>query len=108
MLTREQILQAGFRSKVVNTRIGDFRVRVMSAATRELFERTINASRDECMIRARWLRLTLCDEKGNLMFSDEDVPIIAQLDSDVVINVFGVALALNGMEPDAVEQAEKN
>lgn len=108
MLTRDQILQAGFRSEVVETRIGDFRVRVMSAATRELFERTINASRDECMIRSHWLRLTLCDDEGALMFSDEDVPALARLDADVVIQVFGVALALNGMAPDSVEKAEKN
>lgn len=108
MLTREQILGAGFRSEVVKTRIGEWRVRVMSGATRELFESSINKSTEDCTVRARWLRLTVCDESGQLMFTDDDIPVIAQLDSDVVIDVFKVALRINGMAPESVEQAEKN
>lgn len=108
MLTREQILGAGFRSEVVTTRIGDMRVRVMSGAAREKFEASLKEGDTSGTIRARWLRLTVCDEAGALMFTDDDVPALAQLDADVLIPVFGTALRINGMAPESVEQAEKN
>lgn len=108
MLTREQILGAGFRSEVVSTRIGDMRVRVMSGAAREKFEASLKDGDTSGTIRARWLRLTVCDDAGSLLFTDDDIPALSALDSDVLIPVFGAALRINGMAPESVEQAEKN
>lgn len=108
MLTREQILGAGFRSEVVSTRIGDMRVRVMSGAARELFEASLKDGDTSGTIRARWLRLTVCDDAGNLLFTDADIPELAKLDSDVLIPPFAAALRINGMAPASVEEAEKN
>lgn len=108
MLTREQILGSGFRSKVVGTRIGKARVRVMSGAARELFERSINEAAADCTVRARWMRMTVCYESGELMFTDDDIPVLAQLDYDILMPIFTEALRINGMAPESVEQAEKN
>ena len=95
MLTREQILGAGFRSEVVSTRIGDMRVRVMSGAARELFEASLKDGDTSGTIRARWLRLTVCDDAGNLLFTDADIPELARLDADVLIPPFAAALRIN-------------
>lgn len=108
VLTREQILGSGFRSEVVKTRIGKTRVRVMSGAVRELFEKSINKSAEDCTVRARWMRMTVCDESGKLMFTDDDIPVLAQLDYDILMPIFTEALRINGMAPESVEQAGKN
>lgn len=108
MLTREQILGAGFRSEVVSTRIGDMRVRVMSGAARELFEASLRDGDNSGTIRARWARLTVCNEAGELEFTDDDIPALSRLDADILMPVFTAALRINGMAPDAVEAAEKN
>ena len=110
MLTRDQILAAGFRSEVVSTRIGDFRVRVMSGAVREQFEATVkeDAQAATGLVRARWLRWTVCDESGKLLFGDEDVDALAQLDAEILIPVFDKALDINGLSAKSMEVAEKN
>lgn len=110
MLNRDQILALGFKSEVVATRDGDFRVRVMSGAVREEFEAAMK--REETSptgtIRAGWLRWTVCDDAGALLFTDDDVSKLALLDADVLIQVFEAALRINGMGKNAVEAAEKN
>ena len=83
-------------------------VRVMSGTARELFEASLKDGDTSGTIRARWLRLTVCDDDGNLLFTDADIPVLAQLDADVLIPVFAAALRINGMAPESVEQAEKN
>lgn len=108
MLTRDQILAAGFRSEVVSTRIGDFRVRVMSGAVREQFEAAASDEQQRGRIRARWIRWTACDESGNLLFGEGDIDALAAMDSDIIIPVFEAALRINGLGSGAVEEAEKN
>jgi hypothetical protein len=108
MLTRSEILGLGFRSEVVSTRAGDIRVRVMSAAARESFEASLRDGDNSGTIRARWAQLTVCNEAGELEFTDDDIPALSRLDADILMPVFTVALRINGMAPDAVEAAEKN
>lgn len=108
MLTRSEILGLGFRSEVVSTRAGDIRVRVMSAAARESFEASLRDGDNSGTIRARWARLTVCNEAGELEFTDDDIPALSRLDADILMLVFTAALRINGMAPDAVEAAEKN
>lgn len=110
MLTRDEILGAGFRSEVVSTRIGDFRVRVMSGAVREQFEAAVadDSQKQRGLIRARWLRWTVCDDSGALLFSDDDIYPLSNLDADVIIPVFETAMRINGIGQQAVEDAEKN
>jgi len=108
MLTRSEILGLGFRSEVVSTPAGDVRVRVMSGAARESFEASLREGDTSGTIRARWARLTVCDEAGQLMFTDEDIPVLALLDADLLMPIFATALRINGMAPDAVDASEKN
>lgn len=107
-LNREQLLGLGFRSEIVSTRAGDVRVRVMSGAAREAFEASLGKADNSGTIRARWLRLTVCNDAGELEFTDEDIPRLAQLDADILMPVFAAALRINGMAPASVEAAEKN
>jgi hypothetical protein len=108
MLTRSEILGLGFRSEVVSTRAGDIRVRVMSAAARESFEASLRDGDNSGTIRARWARLTVCNEVGELEFTDDDIPALSRLDADILMPVFAAALRINGMAPASVEDAEKN
>lgn len=47
------------------------------------------------------------DADGRRLFSDEDEPLLAEKDPDVLARIAGRILALNRMRPEDVEDAEK-
>lgn len=56
--------------------------------------------------RSRYLAMTLCNEHGTRLFSDEQWPEIAELDSGIVANLFDVAAKHNKLsEADITELA---
>lgn len=54
------------------------------------------------------LVLTLCDENGELLFTDEDMEALNQKSFKVLERLTLAALQLNGLNPEAVEDAKKN
>lgn len=107
MLNRDAILSLPFKSEVVSTPNGDVRVRVISGAARESYEVLVGNNEKGC-IRAMWVALAVCNEDGSRMFSDSDIPEIAKLDMSFILPIFDVAMRLNGLAKDSIEEAEKN
>jgi len=113
-LTKEQILNS---QDLIKEKIevpewgGVIFVRTMTGAERDSFEqgivnddRTANLSN----IRAKLCALTVIDEEGKRIFTDDDVKGIGEKSSLVLDRVFQVAQKLNGISPADVEDLAKN
>jgi hypothetical protein len=89
---------------------GDVFIRVLKARDRDNYEGAI-AGGDKFNFdnfRSKLVALCFCDEKGNRIFSDSEVPLIGELPADLVNLLFTAAQELNGFTAKAAEQAEKN
>ncbi len=110
MLSRDAILSQTSLRKVKVTIPewgGEVHVRTMTAGQRDQFEATVEkvGTGD---IRARLAVLTVCDEDGNLLFRDGDIPLLSSLSAKAVNRVFSVATKLNGITAEDVEELKKN
>lgn len=59
-------------------------------------------------IRARLLSMTLCDEKGNLLFKPEDVVALGKKSARVLNELFTQAQVLSGLGEQDIKEARKN
>lgn len=96
---------------MVNLPDGVIYVRVMTAREREQYEavirkKTESGNADD--VRAEIVRRCACDADGNLMFTADDLPLLADLPFTVINPIFEAATDANSMQAGAVEQAEKN
>ena len=87
---------------------GSVGIKSMTASEREGLERKMQSELDNNGIRATVFIYSVCDLEGNLLFTEEDLDSIKGLPSSVVSKVFDVSNKLNGLSPDAVEEAVKN
>lgn len=97
-----------------------YRVREMSGTERDTFEietfkpkangaGTPKREVDPKYLRARLVALCLVDESGNRLYADNEVKACSDtLGAGVLNKLFEAAQKLNGLEPDAVEDATKN
>lgn len=58
--------------------------------------------------RAKLLSLTLCDEHGTLLFSEEDVAALGEKNASALDRLFDVAQRMSAMRPQDVEAKVKN
>ena len=58
--------------------------------------------------RAKLLSLTLCDEHGALLFSEEDVEVLGEKNAAALDRIFDVAQRMSGLRPQDVESKLKN
>jgi hypothetical protein len=58
--------------------------------------------------RARLLALTVCDEAGTLVFSEEDIEALGEKNAATLDKLFDVAQRLSGLRPQDLEQKVKN
>lgn len=58
--------------------------------------------------RARLAALCMCDEEGKRLFSDADAVALGQKSASALDRVADVALRLNGMTEESIEEAEGN
>ena len=72
-------------------------VRVMSGTDRDRLERAID---QKTASRAMIAAYTLCDAKGNRLFTDNDLPALAQKSSVALDRVVDVALRLSRIGPE--------
>jgi hypothetical protein len=113
-LTREQILAADDlpREKVyVPDWQGDVWVRTLSAGQRERWEAMMEGpdgfrGRGEMM--AAVVALTACDEAGQLLFTLDDIPRLAEKSAGAVMRISDVATRLAKIEAADIEELEKN
>lgn len=116
-LTRAAILAANdaeIRTVAVPEWGGDVCVRVMNGTQRDQFESAIAARRgvggemDAAGLRALLVCLCACDLDGAPLFTRDDLPALEAKSAAVLQRIFDAAAALNGLTPDAAEQAKSD
>lgn len=109
-LTANQILSAN-DTKVEPVEVpewgGTVYVRVLRGTDRDQFEEWVNKEKDKS-VRCRFLVLSLCDEKGNLLFTAEQMKSLNEKSGDVLARVFERAWDINYLSPKAVEELGKD
>ena len=84
----------------------------MDGAARDDFEQEVQPFRDDEMpipnARARLLVRCLVDAGGQRLFSLAQIESLGQKNSTALQRVFEVAMRLNGLDKQAVEELEKN
>ena len=113
ILTKEQILKANdLKTEVVNVPEwgGDVMVRGMSGLARDKFESLIiqssgkNGKANTENFRAKLASMTICDEKGNLIFSEKDITELSNKSATALQRVFIVAQRLSAIGHDDVKE----
>lgn len=117
-LTRDQILGAidlHIEAVFVPEWGGTVYVRNLNGKGRDSFEGSrirIKENNKVEMIhdntRARLLALTLCDESGTLLFSEEDITALGEKNASTLDMLFDVAQRLAGLRQQDLEQKVKN
>jgi hypothetical protein len=112
-LTAEQILAAddsGALRVEVPEWSGEVYVRVMSVGERDSYERLWLGNRDKGIdnFRTEYLARVLCDDKGKLLFTREQIAALSQKSGAVMGRLFDVAMKHNHMTGDDVEQLGKS
>ncbi len=113
LLTADQILQADDSpTEIVSVPEwgGEVKVRTLNGRERDVFEASVNDGKQTnfANIRARLVSLSVCDEKGDRIFSDAQVDILGKRSAKALDRVFAVAQRLSGLTKEDVEQLVKN
>lgn len=114
MLNREEILaKTDLKKETVKIEEwgGDVLVSEMSGTLRDAWEQSLRKKdKDGCLVspRAKLVAFTVVDEKGDRMFTEEDVASLGKLSSSSLEKVCSVAMRLNGLGSGDVETAKKN
>jgi hypothetical protein len=111
ILTKEAILAADdLPRELVNVPEwgGDVFVRTMTGTDRDAFEASLIGKEGRMdNVRARLVSLTLCDDKGDRLFSDAEVAELGKKSAKALDRVFGVAQRINGIGAEQAEAAKK-
>jgi len=112
-LTRDQILtadDAGLLEVHVPEWNGNVFIRVMSVGERDSFENeySLNKHRGLENFRTKLLQRVLCDERGELLFTVDEIPKLAKKSARVMSLLFNKATKHNGMTAADVEELAKN
>lgn len=114
MLKREDILSKTDLKKeslTIKEWGGEIFVSEMSGTLRDSWEQMLREKDEEGKIvspRAKLIAFTVVNEKGERIFNDSDVSLIGKLSSSSLEKVCTVAMRLNGLDSDSVEEAKKN
>lgn len=82
---------------------GDVFIKTISGLDRDRFEDGYSEQKMK-NFRSRFLVLTLCDEKGERLFTDAEVEELGKKSSLVINRLFDKAWALNAFTSEAVEE----
>lgn len=112
MLSREAILSAEDIKieKVDVPEWGGFvYIKTMSGTARDAFEaEMLNVKKEDRNIRAAMAAHTVCDESGELLFSEQDIVKLGKKSSAALDRILEVSQRLSGLSNDDVEELEKN
>lgn len=86
---------------------GEVCIRVMTVQEREQFERK-HSPDPQADFRVRMICASVCDEEGNLLFTDTDKAEVRKWDANASDTILKAAAILNRMGPDEVEDEAKN
>ena len=113
ILSRDDILKVSdIKSELVYVPEwgGDVYVRGMTGAERDSFEASIVQTRgkkqsvDMTNVRAKLASMTICDEKGTRLFTEQDIKELAKKSASALQRVFGVAQKLSGIGDTDIEE----
>lgn len=113
-LTAEQILAAddmGLKKVAVPEWGGDVFIRLITAGERERFERLFIGYKDRGIpdnYRCKYLLAALCDEKGNQLFTAENLDALAAKSGATIGRIYDAAMAHNKMTEEAVQELGKS
>jgi len=118
LLTKMEVLQVQDK-KYMDVEVpewdGSVRVGVMSGTDREKFESFVQSrissdgkTTNMSDVRATLLSLVLVDGKGERMFSQDDVKALGDKNGAVLARLADVAMRVNGLTKESVEELRKN
>ncbi|CEF48254.1 unnamed protein product [uncultured bacterium] len=81
-------------------------LRIMTARERDRFEE-LQRGQGFADIRARMAAACICDESGELAFTEADIPALAKKSSVALDRIFAAAIRLNRIGRDDVEELKK-
>jgi len=94
---------------------GEVWVKGFTGAERDAFEISIMEFREGKKpklvlenMRAKLCVMTVCDEKGNRIFKDGDIPALGKKAAKALSVIFDKAQELNGLSDEDVEKLSKN
>lgn len=115
LLTRDQILNADdlqTKDVYVPQWKGTVRIRTMTAGERDLFEQMMfsGQNKDERRdnVRATMLALTVVDDNGNRLFTEDHVKRLKGKSAAAVDKIFSGVQKLNAVSDEDVEDMVKN
>lgn len=117
MLTRDQILSVNdivIETVAVPEWGGEVCVRGLTGSERDNFESSVVELRGKSQhvnmknVRAKLAALSICDEKGERVFTDGDVLELSKKSAVALQRVFDVAARLSGLSADDVKSLAKN
>lgn len=115
MLTADQILKADDLAELKKVDVpewGDFvYVRKMNGMERDRWELMASKAVDKpstANIRASLCAMTICDDKGKRLFTDNQISNLGSKSAVALDRVFSVAKDLNRLSDDDLDELEKN
>ena len=117
LLSKEAILQAqDLPTELVPVPEwgGEILVRGLTGAERDAFEQSIVEQRGKSTrinlrnLRAKLVAMTVVDEQGNRLFSDDEAEALGRKSAAALNRVFEVAQRLSGLRPEDVEELAGN
>ena len=115
LLTRDQILQAqDLKTQDIEVPEwgGTVRISMMTGRSRDLYEAGLFKNKDSEAnydnLRARYLSYCLVNEKGDLIFTMQDVVELGKKSGVAIDRVFEAANQLNGTSNEGMEELAKN
>jgi len=112
-LNKEQILAAddlGLLEVPVPEWSGSVYIRVMSVGERDSYENEWMANKSTGVpnFRSKFLQRVLCNDKGELLFTKEEVDALAKKSARVVGTLWEAAMRHNKLTDQDVEELAKN
>ena len=90
---------------------GSVYIKAFTIRQKEIFERGVTdkkGNRKNVNVAALLCQMTIVDEEGNLLFSDDDISDLKRKSAMAMTRVFDEAARLNGFTKEDVEELEKN
>ena len=84
----------------------DVFIKTLSGSERDAFEEAYSTEKMR-NFRPRFLVLTLCDDKGNRLFTDDEVNALGEKSAAVINRLFDKAWALNAFRSEDVDALGK-
>ena len=109
-LTKEQILTTNdLEIEEVEVWGGKILVRGITATERESLRKESgdDGSKEIPNLIVKLVALTIVNEKGESLFSEEDVEALGKKSAQSLDKVFAVAQRLSGLDPESVKEIEK-